>query len=603
MAYIPPPYEVTDGGTGATTASGARTNLGVPATTAVMLLDGTQAMTGSMNVGGFEVTNGATPSSTSSLATKGYVDSVAQGLSPKPSARIATTTTLPAYTYSNGSSGVGATLTASSTGVLTIDGYTTALDDYILVKDEAGANAPYNGLYKVTTAGAVGVAYVLTRAVEMDTTTEFRGAFCFIEGGTANGGTGWVSALTSDPTVGTTDITFTQFNSGSSYTAGNGLQLAGSAFSVLADGSTLTVSGTGVKVSDTYPGNTSLVTLGTVTTGTWNGSVITSTYLPTNVAYNDSTNSWSAAQIPSAGGAIDIGSISKAWRDIYVTDNTDVTHYTKITTTALTGNRTVTLPNADSVTVQPNAGASHNYVTAIGTDGSVSIAQPSSSDLSDVANIVFNNTANTYSGTVLQDFSAAGVTIKTAGGGTSVYGAFTSDTKGNRDLGSTALNFKNLYLGTSSFYTKVTNAALTANRTLTIPNNDSVTVVSSSGSTNQFATGIGTDGVITYASPDSSYISAAVLNKTATYTLLTTDSGKLITVTTSGAGVAINLPAGAAGLTYTVKVKVASTNSIVVHPNGTDKIDNVNSDMTVGIGRSYTYTWDSVGTPNEWVVT
>lgn len=274
MSYIKPPFKVAIGGTGATTAAGARTNLGVPATTAVMLLDGSQAMTGAMDAGGFNIGNLATPSTAAQAATKGYVDSVAQGLSPKPSCRLATAAALPSYTYNNGSSGVGATITATATGVLTVDGSAVAANDYILVKDETAGNAPYNGIYKCTTAGSVGVAYVLTRAVEMDLSTEFVGAYTYIESGTANSGRQYACTNTSAPTVGTTAISFTQINGGTTYSAGNGLQLSTNTFSVLANGSTIDVSASGIKVSDTYPGNTSLVTLGTVTTGTWNATTI-----------------------------------------------------------------------------------------------------------------------------------------------------------------------------------------------------------------------------------------------------------------------------------------------------------------------------------------
>ena len=82
-----------------------------------------------------------------SLANKAYVDQVAQGLDAKPSARAATTANLSA-TYSNGSAGVGATLTASSNGAITMDGVSPVVNDRILVKDQT---APaQNGIYVVT---------------------------------------------------------------------------------------------------------------------------------------------------------------------------------------------------------------------------------------------------------------------------------------------------------------------------------------------------------------------------------------------------------------------------------------------------------------------
>ena len=170
------------------------------------------------------------PTNTTDAATKGYVDTVVQGLSTKPSAVVATTTALPTNTYNNGSSGVGATLTGVATGVLTIDGHMVALDEYILVKNEtAGAN---NGLYKCTVAGATGVAYVLTRAVEMDVSTEYVGAFIFIEQGTTNVSSGWVCTNTTAPTVGTTAITFTQFSGAGEIIAGTGLSKSANTLSI-----------------------------------------------------------------------------------------------------------------------------------------------------------------------------------------------------------------------------------------------------------------------------------------------------------------------------------------------------------------------------------
>ena len=44
-------------------------------------------------------------------------------------------------------------------------------------------------------------------------------------------------------------------------------------FSVLANGTTIDVSSSGIKISDTYAGQTSITTLGTVTTGTWSAAI------------------------------------------------------------------------------------------------------------------------------------------------------------------------------------------------------------------------------------------------------------------------------------------------------------------------------------------
>lgn len=158
-------------------------------------------------------------------AAKNYIDSVAQGFTPKTTAKVATTAALPTNTYNNGSSGVGATLTGVATGVLTIDSYTVALNDVVLVKNELSSQ--YNGLYLCTVAGAIGVAYVLTRMTDMDQSSEFNGAFIPVENaGTVNANSLWLCNSTVT-TVGTDAVTFTQLNGATDLIAGNGLSISG----------------------------------------------------------------------------------------------------------------------------------------------------------------------------------------------------------------------------------------------------------------------------------------------------------------------------------------------------------------------------------------
>ena len=160
------------------------------------------------------------PTASGQAATKGYVDGVASGLDVKDSVAASTTAPLPAYTYSNGASGVGATLTAATPAVLVVDGYTANLGDRILVQDETGANAPYNGIYSLTTAGTGSVPWVLTRTTDMDAGYQVPGAFCFVEAGTVNGLAGFVVVSTGTYLIGTTPILWTQFSSGG--TSGGG---------------------------------------------------------------------------------------------------------------------------------------------------------------------------------------------------------------------------------------------------------------------------------------------------------------------------------------------------------------------------------------------
>jgi hypothetical protein len=108
--------------------------------------------------------------------------------------------------YSNGTAGVNATLTAGTNGALTIDGHTCAVNDTVLIKDQA--DATQNGLYSVTIAGGVGAAYILTRAGSMNTPAAFPGAFVNISSGTVNALTLWVCTAVAPVIVGTTAIKF-----------------------------------------------------------------------------------------------------------------------------------------------------------------------------------------------------------------------------------------------------------------------------------------------------------------------------------------------------------------------------------------------------------
>ena len=202
---------------------------------------------GNINVNSRYINNLLDPLQDQDAATKAYVDSIAQGLDIKASVNLATTAPLGAYTYNNGSSGVGATITGASVGVLTIDGETVTLNARVLVKNEpsAGGFNAYNGIYLCTTEGDAGTAYVLTRSTDFNQPAEMYSAFTFVEYGSVNVDTGWVCTNNSSATivVGTTPIVFTQFSGAGAYTAGNGLSTNGSQFNVNVDPDTTTING------------------------------------------------------------------------------------------------------------------------------------------------------------------------------------------------------------------------------------------------------------------------------------------------------------------------------------------------------------------------
>ena len=124
------------------------------------------------------------------------------GMPYKGAARLATTANLTA-TYTNGTAGVGATLTNSGTlGALSIDGVAVAASDRILVKDQT--SAAQNGIYSVTNTGSAVAAWVLTRVTDADTNTELGSAVVTVTSGTANGGRVYMTFFKATDTVGTT---------------------------------------------------------------------------------------------------------------------------------------------------------------------------------------------------------------------------------------------------------------------------------------------------------------------------------------------------------------------------------------------------------------
>lgn len=123
--------------------------------------------------------------------------------------RLATADTLPTFAYSNGTAGVGATITGTTNGALSVDGALTASGDDILVKDES--NQAYNGWYTCTRAGSVSTTYQLTRAPDFDEPFQIHGRYFLVQAGT-QAGTGWLVTSMGPFIVGTTAIPFSLYS-------------------------------------------------------------------------------------------------------------------------------------------------------------------------------------------------------------------------------------------------------------------------------------------------------------------------------------------------------------------------------------------------------
>jgi hypothetical protein len=190
-----------------------------------------------------KITGLATPTDAGDAATKGYVDSVAEGLHVHASVAAATT----------GNVNLGS-------GVAAVDGVTLVNGSRVLVR--AQTNASQNGIY-------VSNGTTLSRALDYDTAGEIQvGDFVFVDGGTTYGATGWVQTETV-ATLGTSAIDWVQFSGAGTFTAGDGLTLDGTEFNVVGTADRITVSADAIDIASTYVGQSTITTVGTIATGTW----------------------------------------------------------------------------------------------------------------------------------------------------------------------------------------------------------------------------------------------------------------------------------------------------------------------------------------------
>jgi hypothetical protein len=326
------------------------------------------------------------PSTGNDIVNKTYADSIASGINFHQSCKYASTAALPAVTYNNGTSGVGATLTANANGALTVDGYTfTSPADNgtrILIKNQAATLQ--NGVYTLSAAGDAGLPFILIRATDFDTAGTGvdqidQGDFFLITSGTANANTSWVQQTPLPVIVGTTGIVFSQFGAPLTYSAGTGLNESpaytfniattgvgaatyGSAsqvpvIGVNTQGQITTASNTSIaiaasqitsgtidsaRISGSYTGITGVDTL---TVGTWNATTIgvayggtgLTSYTAGDIVYASGTATISKLALGTTGYVLAAGAAAPE----YVAQSTlDVGNAANVTTTAVTANAT-----------------------------------------------------------------------------------------------------------------------------------------------------------------------------------------------------------------------------------------------------------------------
>jgi len=348
------------------------------------------------------------PTSALQAATKQYVDAAISNVNYHAACSYATTADLGTVTYNNGTSGVGATLTNGGTqAVLVIDGYTFTATDVtnavrILVKNETSGQ--YNGIYTLTNQGSVSTNWVLTRATDYDQVGTgqneiFPGDTTFILGGTVNTNTQWTQTTGLPITIGTTPIAFVQIAGPGAYTAGTGLTLSGTQFSIknttvtaasygsassvatftvnaqgqLTTAATTSIAINGNQITSGTVGSayisgsyTGITGVGTLTAGTWNASTIgvgyggtgLATYTAGDILYASGTTTLSKLTLGTSGYVLTAGASAPQ----YVAQST-LSVGTATTATNVTGGA------AGSILYQ--SAAATTTTLALGTSGYV----------------------------------------------------------------------------------------------------------------------------------------------------------------------------------------------------------------------------------------
>lgn len=206
------------------------------------------APTSSFSLNGQTITDLGAPVNPTDAANKAYVDAARSGLDVKASVRVATT---PAEGNINLATG----------GLLTIDGVTVVAGDRVLVKNQILGEE--NGIY-VAAAGS------WVRSDDANSDAEVTaGLFTFVSEGTVNSDSGWVLTTNDTISLGTTVLNFVQFSGAGQITAGAGLTKTGNTIDAVGTADRITVNPDSIDIASTYVGQSSITTLGTIATGTW----------------------------------------------------------------------------------------------------------------------------------------------------------------------------------------------------------------------------------------------------------------------------------------------------------------------------------------------
>lgn len=342
------------------------------------------------------------PVNATDIVNKSYVDTLAaSGIHFHQPVRVESPTALNA-TYNNGAAGVGATLTNAGTQeALIIDGVTVSVNDRVLIYQQT--NQTQNGIYVVSNVGSGSTNWVLTRSSDADTYVInsaaglSEGSTVFVQQGTTGAGETYTCNTSGVIVFGTTNISFAQISSAQIYSAGTGLTLSGTQFSITNTGVTAASYGTASSTPTLAINAQGQVTSASNTAIAINANQITSGAV-TNAQLQNSAVTINGASV-SLGGSQTITAVNP----------NALTIGTGLTGTSYDGSAAVTVAlDASGVSAATYGSASQVPVFAVDTygrvtsvtDTAIAISAGAVSGLAASATTDTTNAANISSGTL-----------------------------------------------------------------------------------------------------------------------------------------------------------------------------------------------------------